>query len=121
MRDKEVKQDYRFMPEPNLTPLHVYQSIPANLDDNSPTVIVEELQKQLPKLPAKLREYLVSEFDCSLFQAGFIVVLISSFLFVVVHTCLYALITEPSQSLTTQFQELVPMKEKDFENIEGEG
>ena len=24
MRDKEVKQDYRFMPEPNLPPLVIY-------------------------------------------------------------------------------------------------
>ena len=75
MRDKEVKQDYRFIPEPNLPPLHVFRSAKSAPSNNSPKVIIEDLQQQLPTLPYKLRELLMSEYDCTLFQAGFLVVI----------------------------------------------
>jgi aspartyl-tRNA(Asn)/glutamyl-tRNA(Gln) amidotransferase subunit B len=47
MRDKEKKQDYRFMPEPNLPPLRLSQST------------VDRLARQLPELPQQIRTRLV--------------------------------------------------------------
>jgi aspartyl-tRNA(Asn)/glutamyl-tRNA(Gln) amidotransferase subunit B len=47
MRDKEKKQDYRFMPEPNLPPLVVSQSL------------VDRLASQLPELPQHTRARLL--------------------------------------------------------------
>lgn len=57
MRDKEVVQDYRFMPEPNLPPLHL------NLEEEkSDTLInVHEIEKSLPALPQQLRTSLLNE------------------------------------------------------------
>lgn len=57
MRDKEVVQDYRFMPEPNLPPLHV------NLEQAESDVLinVRAIQKNLPVLPQQLRERLVQK------------------------------------------------------------
>lgn len=52
MRDKEVKQDYRFMPEPNLPPLRL-----ENID---------KYRKTMPRLPQETREYLVQKFDLPL-------------------------------------------------------
>ncbi|XP_053683199.1 glutamyl-tRNA(Gln) amidotransferase subunit B, mitochondrial [Sabethes cyaneus] len=55
MRDKEVVQDYRFMPEPNLPPLHV--SVTSSTDGNS--VDATRLMAQLPELPEATRKRLV--------------------------------------------------------------
>ncbi|XP_058462493.1 glutamyl-tRNA(Gln) amidotransferase subunit B, mitochondrial [Malaya genurostris] len=58
MRDKEVVQDYRFMPEPNLPPLHV------DLEGTSPdrdTINVLGIKTQLPELPDGTRKRLVEE------------------------------------------------------------
>lgn len=58
MRDKEVVQDYRFMPEPNLPPLHV------NLDpqqESEDLINVHTIEKSLPVLPKQLREILIAE------------------------------------------------------------
>lgn len=57
MRDKERKQDYRFMPEPNLPPLVLEPAM------------VETLKASLPELPSQTRtklqmEYKLSE-DCA--------------------------------------------------------
>merc|ERR1719295_1247489 len=49
MRDKEAKQDYRFMPEPNLPPLRLSEAE------------ISEASARLPQLPAELREKLKSE------------------------------------------------------------
>ncbi|KAG4071605.1 hypothetical protein HA402_011759 [Bradysia odoriphaga] len=57
MRDKEVLQDYRFMPEPNLPPLRL------NIIDDQPSelISVERIRKSLPELPAQTRNNLIEE------------------------------------------------------------
>ncbi|KAH0616036.1 hypothetical protein JD844_026818 [Phrynosoma platyrhinos] len=60
MRDKEGKQDYRFMPEPNLPPLilHDAKSLPA--DTSSQQVVnIDWLRERLPDLPSAKRAKLV--------------------------------------------------------------
>lgn len=57
MRDKEVVQDYRFMPEPNLPPL-LLNLTDAESDD---LINVESIRKTIPMLPQKLREQLMTE------------------------------------------------------------
>ncbi|XP_033742388.1 glutamyl-tRNA(Gln) amidotransferase subunit B, mitochondrial-like [Pecten maximus] len=63
MRDKEIEQDYRFMPEPNLPPLHVYDNatVPEGLH-SSQIVNIDVLQQQLPPLPAQRKEELVKNY-----------------------------------------------------------
>ncbi|XP_014470013.1 PREDICTED: glutamyl-tRNA(Gln) amidotransferase subunit B, mitochondrial [Dinoponera quadriceps] len=53
MREKEEKEDYRFMPETNLPPLriHVREDLP-NKDNLVDAVL---LRQQLPELPAQIR------------------------------------------------------------------
>ncbi|KAG5680270.1 hypothetical protein PVAND_009789 [Polypedilum vanderplanki] len=58
MRDKEVVQDYRYMPEPNLLPLHLNMTEDVNLDD---LVSVKAIEKSLPILPQELRDELVND------------------------------------------------------------
>ena len=54
---------HRFMPEPNLPPLRVYDSasVPAGLDP-SQVVLVDQLQSCLPELPSVRRERLVQTY-----------------------------------------------------------
>ncbi|KAG1956816.1 glutamyl-tRNA(Gln) amidotransferase subunit B, mitochondrial [Pimephales promelas] len=64
MRDKEGLQDYRFMPEPNLPPLFVYESeasVPAGLD-SAQVVVIDRLSAQLPELPSVRRTRLVETY-----------------------------------------------------------
>ena len=63
MRDKEAKQDYRFMPEPNLPPLRLIESEDGERDD---LVSVARLRSALPELPAQTRARLEAEhgLDC---------------------------------------------------------
>ncbi|XP_033986349.1 glutamyl-tRNA(Gln) amidotransferase subunit B, mitochondrial [Trematomus bernacchii] len=64
MRDKEGLQDYRFMPEPNLPPLIVYEdnaSLPSGIDACQ-AVVVQEIREALPELPAVKRERLVQTY-----------------------------------------------------------
>ncbi|XP_060565594.1 glutamyl-tRNA(Gln) amidotransferase subunit B, mitochondrial-like [Ruditapes philippinarum] len=72
MRDKESKQDYRFMPEPNLPPLHLH-----SLCDVSPGscsgVIIDNVEKKLPALPNEIRDYLMNKYGLNLYRANFIV------------------------------------------------
>nr|XP_061779026.1 glutamyl-tRNA(Gln) amidotransferase subunit B, mitochondrial isoform X1 [Nerophis lumbriciformis] len=59
MRDKEGLQDYRFMPEPNLPPLMVYEddaSVPTGADQ---AVVIQNLRAGLPELPSMTRDRLV--------------------------------------------------------------
>ena len=58
MRDKEAKQDYRFMPEPNLPPLRLCEQN------------IEQLRVSLPTLPAQLRARLTSELGLSVLTAS---------------------------------------------------
>ncbi|XP_058497147.1 glutamyl-tRNA(Gln) amidotransferase subunit B, mitochondrial [Solea solea] len=65
MRDKEGLQDYRFMPEPNLPPLMVYEdnaSLPAGVE-TSQAVVVQSLREGLPVLPSVKRDMLVQTYD----------------------------------------------------------
>ncbi|KAL3275695.1 hypothetical protein HHI36_020445 [Cryptolaemus montrouzieri] len=68
MRDKEEKQDYRYMPEPNLPPLHL-----SNDEVNQGSVNVEKLRKSIPELPAQIRERLQKELGLTLSQAVILV------------------------------------------------
>ncbi|XP_048366150.1 glutamyl-tRNA(Gln) amidotransferase subunit B, mitochondrial [Sphaerodactylus townsendi] len=60
MRDKEGKQDYRFMPEPNLPPLILYNStsLPAHRS-HLQVVNIDQLLEKLPDLPSVKRAKLV--------------------------------------------------------------
>ncbi|XP_036914304.1 glutamyl-tRNA(Gln) amidotransferase subunit B, mitochondrial [Sturnira hondurensis] len=63
MRDKEGKQDYRFIPEPNLPPLRLYDSVslPAGIDPQQ-VVNIDQIREQLPELPSVTREKLVQQY-----------------------------------------------------------
>ncbi|CAL8330375.1 unnamed protein product [Merluccius merluccius] len=63
MRDKEGLQDYRFMPEPNLPPLVVYEdrrSVPEGAGPGA--VVLEALRESLPELPSARRGRLVRSY-----------------------------------------------------------
>ena len=68
MRDKEAKQDYRFMPEPNLPPLRLAEGEDAAEDENR--VNVSRLRAALPELPARTRDRLTSEHGLSAVSAA---------------------------------------------------
>jgi aspartyl-tRNA(Asn)/glutamyl-tRNA(Gln) amidotransferase subunit B len=64
MRDKEVVQDYRFMPEPNLPPLLL-------CDDNDPNpdlINISNFKKEIKQLPNELRENLLKTYNLNLEQ-----------------------------------------------------
>ncbi|XP_061586762.1 glutamyl-tRNA(Gln) amidotransferase subunit B, mitochondrial [Cololabis saira] len=64
MRDKEGLQDYRFMPEPNLPPLTVYEdnaSLPTGTDARL-AVVVQKIKEGLPELPSVKRDRLVKTY-----------------------------------------------------------
>ncbi|KAK3582851.1 hypothetical protein CHS0354_040001 [Potamilus streckersoni] len=57
MRDKEKLQDYRFMPEPNLLPVFLYdsKSVPMGVDPAN-VIITDHLLQGLPSSPSKSYE-----------------------------------------------------------------
>ncbi|XP_027722661.1 glutamyl-tRNA(Gln) amidotransferase subunit B, mitochondrial [Vombatus ursinus] len=63
MRDKEGKQDYRFMPEPNLPPLILYdaESLPTAADPQQ-VVNIDWIRERLPELPSVTRGRLVEQY-----------------------------------------------------------
>ncbi|MEQ2231974.1 hypothetical protein ILYODFUR_006233 [Ilyodon furcidens] len=64
MRDKEGLQDYRFMPEPNLPPLIVFEdnaSLPAGINVCQ-AVVVQTIKEGLPELPSIKRDRLVQAY-----------------------------------------------------------
>nr|XP_035948563.1 glutamyl-tRNA(Gln) amidotransferase subunit B, mitochondrial isoform X4 [Halichoerus grypus] len=63
MRDKEGKQDYRFMPEPNLPPLllHDTASLPPGADPQQ-VINIDWIREQLPELPSETREKLIQQY-----------------------------------------------------------
>ena len=83
MRDKEMKQDYRFMPEPNLPPLHLYTSDNVDPTKSGEVVLIDKLREELPPLPAELRESLMTKYDLTLYEADAIVVGITVHVFLV--------------------------------------
>lgn len=56
MRDKEVVLDYRFMPEPNLLPVH----LTTDEHEEEDVVSITKLAKQIPELPSQSRTRLVT-------------------------------------------------------------
>ena len=64
MRDKEAKQDYRFMPEPNLPPLRLSDSSDATSDDGD-LVNIERVRSEIPELPAETRTRLTADHGLS--------------------------------------------------------
>ncbi|XP_060773103.1 glutamyl-tRNA(Gln) amidotransferase subunit B, mitochondrial [Neoarius graeffei] len=64
MRDKEGLQDYRFMPEPNLPPLFIYEGVSSVPDGVDPAhvVMIDRLKAQLPELPGVKRMRLMKEY-----------------------------------------------------------
>jgi aspartyl-tRNA(Asn)/glutamyl-tRNA(Gln) amidotransferase subunit B len=66
MRDKEVVQDYRFMPEPNLPPLFLCDD---NDNDPNPDLInISNFKKEIKQLPNELRENLLKTYNLNLEQ-----------------------------------------------------
>ncbi|XP_051173159.1 glutamyl-tRNA(Gln) amidotransferase subunit B, mitochondrial [Leptopilina boulardi] len=63
MRDKEDKQDYRFMPEPNLPPLRLH--IHRDVKNENNLIDVPYLQDQLPEMPEETRQKLKETFSIS--------------------------------------------------------
>ncbi|XP_051897464.1 glutamyl-tRNA(Gln) amidotransferase subunit B, mitochondrial isoform X2 [Pristis pectinata] len=63
MRDKEGKQDYRFMPEPNLPPLIIYdnETLPSHVNPQQ-VVNIDCIHEQLPELPNVKRTRLVEKY-----------------------------------------------------------
>ena len=74
MRDKEIKQDYRFMPEPNLPPLHLYTSDTVDPAKSGEVVLIDKLGEEIPALPGSIRERLMEAHGLSLYEASAIVV-----------------------------------------------
>ncbi|XP_030369433.1 glutamyl-tRNA(Gln) amidotransferase subunit B, mitochondrial [Scaptodrosophila lebanonensis] len=60
MRDKEVLQDYRFMPEPNLPPLHV--NLKPGSQSTEDLISVAALSEEIPELPEHTRQRLVEHY-----------------------------------------------------------
>ncbi|GLV42651.1 Glutamyl-tRNA amidotransferase subunit B [Carabus blaptoides fortunei] len=68
MRDKEVVQDYRYMPEPNLPPLHLNMGLGTTGVTNK-FVNVEQLKANIPELPEETRENLCTNYHVTPEQA----------------------------------------------------
>ncbi|CAH0713343.1 unnamed protein product, partial [Brenthis ino] len=60
MRDKEVVQDYRYMPEPNLPPLRVNLK---TKDDSEDVISVPLIKEQIPELPEESRIKLINQYE----------------------------------------------------------
>ena len=75
MRDKERLQDYRFMPEPNLPPLRVYdrETKPGNVESNQ-VVNMDDIGASLPMLPEAKRDLLQRDYGLALEHSIIIVV-----------------------------------------------
>ena len=75
MRDKERLQDYRFMPEPNLPPLRIYdrETKPGNVESNQ-IINMDDIGASLPMLPEAKRELLQRDYGLTLEHSIIIVV-----------------------------------------------
>ena len=75
MRDKEMKQDYRYMPEPNLPPLRLLDIglDPSNFRSTIPTLPKEERRLIMEKYQLNLEttlQLVVMAHDCVLTSEG---------------------------------------------------
>lgn len=62
MRDKETLQDYRFMPEPNLPPIRLFEDGDSNVSDLNDAINIDRLKEKLPPLPEMERATLVTQY-----------------------------------------------------------
>ncbi|XP_022092795.1 glutamyl-tRNA(Gln) amidotransferase subunit B, mitochondrial-like isoform X2 [Acanthaster planci] len=70
MRDKEGRLDYRFMPEPNLPPLILYDNSTIHTASDARSVVnIDEVKGRLPELPEAKRERLVKDYGIRLESA----------------------------------------------------
>ena len=67
MRDKEAKQDYRFMAEPNLPPLRLTET---EVEESEDLVSVARMRSALPELPAQTRARLVADHGLDLLSSA---------------------------------------------------
>ncbi|XP_018313081.1 glutamyl-tRNA(Gln) amidotransferase subunit B, mitochondrial [Mycetomoellerius zeteki] len=74
MREKEDKEDYRFMPETNLPPLRIH--LREDLPNKNNLVDAVVLKRQLPELPEQIRQRLKDVFKI---PAEIIIALMSDF------------------------------------------
>ncbi|KAK7469596.1 hypothetical protein BaRGS_00036386 [Batillaria attramentaria] len=74
MRDKEKLLDYRFMPEPNLPPLYVYnnESVPPGADTDR-IVVLEKVREGLRELPGEKRQRIQEQYSIPLRSASLLV------------------------------------------------
>ncbi|GAB1601586.1 glutamyl-tRNA(Gln) amidotransferase subunit B, mitochondrial-like [Argonauta hians] len=63
MRDKESLLDYRFMPEPNLLPIHVFDNSSIPPDPHTDGVNMDSLKEQMPELPQVKRQHLHTKYN----------------------------------------------------------
>jgi len=70
MRDKEAKQDYRFMPEPNLPPLRLCD---VNNSEQMNMVNISPIRSSMPELPGHTRTKLCEDYGLSLVSASILV------------------------------------------------
>lgn len=68
MRDKEEKQDYRYMPEPNLPPLHI-----ATGPIKQGPFILDNYKKLIPELPKETRNVLIENYGLTVEHAYILV------------------------------------------------
>lgn len=71
MRDKEVLQDYRFMPEPNLPPLRLNLK---STDNREKLISVPEIATEIPELPEQTRRRLMDNYKLNAETAIILVV-----------------------------------------------
>ena len=65
MRDKETLQDYRFMPEPNLPPIVLFDDTDFKTSDKEDTINIDDLRRKLPTLPSEERTKLINNYSIS--------------------------------------------------------
>lgn len=70
MRDKEKLHDYRFMAEPNLPPLRLYNNddIPPGVSTDQ-IVNIDEVHAKMPQTPQWKREMLQEKYGVTLHEA----------------------------------------------------
>ncbi|KAK7063261.1 hypothetical protein SK128_028364 [Halocaridina rubra] len=72
MRDKDTIHDYRFMPEPNLPPLWLYDSSEPNYIPSG-SLDINVVRKDMKELPEETRQRLMKEYGISLENAMILV------------------------------------------------
>lgn len=65
MRDKETLQDYRFMPEPNLPPIVLFDDTDSDISAEDNAINIDDLRRKLPSLPSAERIKLINNYDIS--------------------------------------------------------